>query len=140
VKIQPSTPPSIMAKSREVLIGIGFLPADRDGTAHDDTISNVKTPLMYHQGQGDRIPAFLNQMMRPKPVTFCTNCRAFGYNIGVASGKCGRKVDGKKCKGTVQSAIQENDWIDCPSCKATGLDGDRTCRQCIGSGWIFVRN
>jgi hypothetical protein len=102
--------------------------------------SSVKTALMYHQGQGDRIPAFLNQMTRPKPITFCTNCRVFGYNMDVTSRKCGRKVDGNMCKGTVQSAIEENDWIDCPSCKTTGLDGIRTCRQCTGSGWIFVRN
>jgi hypothetical protein len=26
-----------MAKSREVLIGVGFLPTDRDGTAHYET-------------------------------------------------------------------------------------------------------
>jgi DnaJ-class molecular chaperone len=86
----------------------------------------------------DRI-LFASRMKLNKPVTICTNCGAPGYHIGLASGKCGRMIGRKRCKGTNQSAIGEKDWAECPSCTATGQKGDKTCRQCDGSGWLYVR-
>ena len=47
---------------------------------------------------------------RPEPVTACTNCRAPGYDIRLANGKCGRMVGKERCTGTNQSAIGDNDW------------------------------
>jgi hypothetical protein len=80
-------------------------------------------------------------MKRPKPVTSCTHCRAPGHNIQLANGKCGRMVGTKRCTGTNQSAIGDNDWGECPSCAASGYDGAAQCRQCDrGSGWVFVRD
>jgi len=80
-------------------------------------------------------------MKRPKPVTSCTHCRAPGYNIQLANGKCGRMVGTKRCTGTNQSAIGDNDWGECLPCAASGYDGAAQCRQCDrGSGWVFVRD
>jgi hypothetical protein len=79
-------------------------------------------------------------MKRPRPVTYCTDCRAVGYNIDLADEKCGRTLaHEKRCKGTIQSAIGENDWAECPSCAASGYDRTAQCFQCRGSGWLFVR-
>jgi hypothetical protein len=78
-------------------------------------------------------------MKRPKPVTSCTKCGAPGYNIALANGKCGRMVNWKRCKGTNQSAIGDNDWNKCPSCGAFGYEGSPQCSQCGGPGWLFRR-
>lgn len=69
---------------------------------------------------------------RPKPVTSCTDCGAPGYNIQLANGKCGRRVGDKRCKGTNQSAIGENDWAECKACMGEG------CAECTGVGWLFL--
>jgi hypothetical protein len=80
-------------------------------------------------------------MKRPKPATSCTNCGAPGYNIGLTNGKCGRMVNWKRCKGTNQSANQENDWVECSACAASGYEGIAQCSHCDGgSGWVFVRD
>ena len=76
---------------------------------------------------------------QPKPVTCCTVCGKVGYSINLANGLCGRRYDGKRCRGVNQSAIGVNDWSECPSCTATGWEGNSMCHPCNGSGWIFVR-
>jgi len=71
-----------------------------------------------------------------KPVTTCTNCAAPGYNITIATvGRCRRPG----CKGTIKSAIGENDWAKCPSCAAKGWEGNNMRSQCGGFGWLFTR-
>jgi len=80
-------------------------------------------------------------MKRPKPATSCTKCGAPGYSLGLANGKCGRMVNWKRCKGTNQNAIQENDWGECPSCAGSGYEGAARCIHCdSASGWVFVRD
>jgi hypothetical protein len=76
---------------------------------------------------------------RQVPVTRCTSCGAHGYRIQLGNGKCGRMIRGKRCNGMNQSALQETDWVECAKCAATGFEGKRYCRQCDGSGWVFVR-
>jgi len=71
------------------------------------------------------------------PATSCTNCGSAGYNISLANGNCGRYIGNKICEGTNQSAIDESDWDECPSCNGTG--GTVRCEQCGGAGWLFVR-
>jgi hypothetical protein len=78
-------------------------------------------------------------MKRPKPATSCTKCGAPGYSPGLANGKCGRMVNWKRCKGTNQSAIQENDWAECLSCAGSGYKGAARCIHCdSASGWVFA--
>jgi hypothetical protein len=79
-------------------------------------------------------------MKRPKPVTSCTDCGTPGYNIGLANLKCGRVFSKKTCKGTNQSAIGDNDWVECPSCEGVGYRGEPQCSQCGGPGWLFARD
>ena len=75
------------------------------------------------------------------PCTSCTYCRVVGYDISRSNTACRRVLDrkGKKCKGSISSAINIGDWEECPSCDATGTSGGETCTQCSGAGWIFVR-
>jgi hypothetical protein len=81
-----------------------------------------------------------DHMKRRRPCTSCTKCRAPGYHISLTKGRCGRIVDGERCTGIIQSAVQVNDWAECPSCAGTGWEGDKTCSHCDGrSGWLFVR-
>ena len=75
---------------------------------------------------------------RSRPVTSCTHCGNAGYSIGLANGRCGQAIKGKRCKGLNQSAIGSNDWTECPLCNATGW-ADVACVQCDGAGWLFVR-
>src|SRR5262249_10453984 len=78
---------------------------------------------------------------RPLPVTCCTVCGVVGYTIERANTQCGKRFDGKRCKGTISSALQENDWAECPSCNSTGWAGLKglRCTQCDGAGWLFAR-
>jgi hypothetical protein len=75
---------------------------------------------------------------RPLPVTRCTNCGKAGYTISRANGPCARVVNGNRCKGLNQSAIGENDWIECSSCRGTGVIA-ANCPHCDGAGWIVVQ-
>jgi hypothetical protein len=75
---------------------------------------------------------------RPLPVTHCTNCAKAGYRFDLVQEPCGQMIHGKRCKGSIQSATEINDWAACPSCNATGWVG-ATCAQCDGAGWLFAR-
>jgi len=79
-------------------------------------------------------------MKRSKPVTICNKCGAPGSSKQLTYGKCERMAGGVICNGTNQSAILENDWLECPSCAATGLERDKRCSQCEGTGWLFARS
>jgi hypothetical protein len=81
-------------------------------------------------------------MKRPLPVTCCTRCRTPGHSLDFANLPCPRKIDGERCEGTIQGAIGEDDWLECPNCAASGeKSGMRgmLCAQCDGHGWIFDR-
>jgi hypothetical protein len=85
-----------------------------------------------------RREAQLDMEKRRKHETACTDCGEPGSNITLAEdyGSCWRTG----CKGSIQTAIGENDWAECPSCAATGWESGKTCSQCDGAGWLFVRN
>jgi DnaJ-class molecular chaperone len=72
------------------------------------------------------------------PVTVCSDCGAHGYIIQLADRKCRRMVHGERCKGINQRALRECDWAECSTCAGTGFEGKRYCRQCDGSGWVFL--
>ena|ERR1700722_15036439 len=69
-------------------------------------------------------------MSRPKPVTSCTACGRPGHYIELGNDRCGHMVGGKQCKGTNQSATQQNDWIKCAECHAEGYTGISQCHLC----------
>jgi hypothetical protein len=62
-----------------------------------------------------------------------------GYYFVLANVKCDRRIGTIWCKGIIQVAIGKKDWTECPSCLATGREGNKACNQCIlGSGWLFL--
>ena len=78
----------------ELAYSVYCLPRMPPGVARKITIK------ASHPTSGcDRIP-FPIRVKLDKPVTSCTNCKAPGYNIGLANGPCGRMVGKKRCKGT----------------------------------------
>jgi hypothetical protein len=77
---------------------------------------------------------------RKKPVTFRTKCGTVGYNIGAANGRCGQMSNRKRCTDGISSALNENDWVECPACIAEGSKDGKTCMRCDGSGWMLVRD
>ena len=77
---------------------------------------------------------------RRKPLTVCTVCSTPGYYFVLANVKCSRSIGTKRCEGFIRVAIRQNDWAECPSCLATGSEGNKVCNQCVlGSGWLFIR-
>src|ERR1700724_3815710 len=77
-------------------------------------------------------------MKRPLPVTCCTTCGNAGYNFTLADGRCGKTIDGERCKGTNSSAIQDGDWQECATCQGIGVQRNAPCSQCRGAGWQFA--
>lgn len=77
---------------------------------------------------------------KPRPVAICTRCGAI-YSLSGVNERCGRTVTGnKRCGGGISSALNDNDWEECPSCAATGDKGGAICASCAGTGWLFVRD
>jgi len=76
---------------------------------------------------------------RPLPVTYCMKCGKAGHNIAASKIPCGQTITRKRCRGAVRRATGVNDWRECPTCFATGWDGDKFCTQCNGDGWLFAR-
>lgn len=74
-----------------------------------------------------------------KPVGYCTLCRCAVHSITAINQRCGQSKGGKRCQGTVRSAIGENDWCECETCLATGRAGGRRCGGCDGAGWLLAR-
>jgi DnaJ-class molecular chaperone len=76
-------------------------------------------------------------LKRPLPVTSCTECGNAGYNPTLINLRCGKTVNGQRCKGTNSAAI-ESAWIECPSCHGIGAERNATCNRCRGAGWILI--
>jgi hypothetical protein len=77
-------------------------------------------------------------MKRPLPVTSCTACGNAGYNPTLVDGRCGKNIDGERCKGTNSSATSDGDWQECVPCQAIGVE--RNAHACsAGVGWQLAR-
>tara|TARA_R110002072_G_scaffold204033_3_gene362103 strand:- start:6387 stop:6551 length:165 start_codon:yes stop_codon:yes gene_type:complete len=48
---------------------------------------------------------------------------------------CGIMIDGKRCKGAWQGALNAEDWEECQTCHATNSN----CDVCNGEGWIYIK-
>lgn len=77
-------------------------------------------------------------MKKEKPVAFCTACHEYSNNVTAINQPHRRTKFGDKCKGVFRSALNNNDWIVCPSCSGTGMVVNK-CDQCDGWGWILSR-
>jgi hypothetical protein len=77
---------------------------------------------------------------KPQPVAVCTRCGAVSYSPDLINGQCAQVTAGKRCTGVNGSALNKADWEACPACLATGQKNERTCGQCDGAGWLYLRN
>ena len=81
----------------------------------------------------------MNIEKRGKPLTVCTNCSMPGYYYVLAGVKCCLRIGTELCDGIIQIAIGTKDWTECPSCSATGREGNKECSECVlGCGWLFL--
>ena len=71
---------------------------------------------------------------KAKPRGVCTVCRAPDDRHEALNHRCARALNGRRCAGTVQSAVHAL-WDECESCRATGKLGTRACAECAGFGW-----
>jgi hypothetical protein len=67
-------------------------------------------------------------------------CGHTSRDMGGIGQRCGQKFGGKRCKGVNSSALNTQDWEECPTCQATGREGGARCPQCDGDGWRYVRD
>jgi DnaJ-class molecular chaperone len=74
------------------------------------------------------------------PVGYCTGCRRTTYNATDINKPCRRTIGGKKCKGTIRSALYEGDWQKCEACQGTGFSNNVHCSVCGGDGWLLARH
>jgi len=89
-------------------------------------------PRLERKGQKER--QALMQSKQPRPVTICTHCRTVGYSLDSINARCGRTVwRNERCRGGISSALNENDWQECPDCSGTGYKTEMSrCTQCDG--------
>lgn len=83
-----------------------------------------------------------NQKLQ-RPLAVCSQCgmRFIGQPHFNATHYCDgafRKL-GKR-RGVILSRLQDSDWMECPSCKATGFISGKACTQCDHSGWLECRD
>jgi DnaJ-class molecular chaperone len=77
-------------------------------------------------------------MKKDRPIAFCTGCHEYSHNARVINEPHRRTKYGAKCKGVFSSALNNNDWITCPSCEGTG-NKEGKCEHCDGWGWLLNR-
>jgi hypothetical protein len=76
---------------------------------------------------------------RERPVAICARCltpyRAFEH----VGRRCSKILPGeRRCPGVVRTAIEREEWLECPACAAGGAVGDAPCARCSGEGWIYL--
>lgn len=78
--------------------------------------------------------------VKAKPVARCNHCGATSTDSIYVNMRCTRQLGGKRCSGTVESAVAPEDWRMCDACSGSGRQELTKCGQCRGEGWIFSRN
>jgi len=76
---------------------------------------------------------------KSQPLAYCTRCGGVLHNVQHINQTCPIIRNGKRCNGSIRSATNSKDWIECPSCGATGRIEGGSCDQCAGEGWLLVR-
>jgi hypothetical protein len=69
----------------------------------------------------------------PKPVTVCPKCGKVSYKAALINQWCGQQIKRDRCTGLIQSAILDNEWLECRTCAGEG------CAECYGLGWLSFR-
>src|SRR3974390_3937919 len=75
-----------------------------------------------------------------RPVGIGARCHSVVRSYDEIGQKCGRPLAyAPKCPGVIRSALDKNEWSECPSCLATGRSDDSGWARCPGAGWSFAR-
>ncbi|MDR6759485.1 DnaJ-class molecular chaperone [Mycoplana sp. BE70] len=74
---------------------------------------------------------------RPLPVAVCATCAHIQYDADAIDKPCRRKDGLMRCNGKRRTS--NDDWLECPTCYATGRDGSTVCLACGGRGWFEKR-
>jgi primosomal protein N' len=71
---------------------------------------------------------------KAKPSGVCNLCQAPTSRREALNHRCAQVVNGRRCSGTVKSAMNAL-WLECDSCRAAGTLGTQQCTECAGFGW-----
>jgi hypothetical protein len=75
-----------------------------------------------------------------RPVGSCAKMPQSGRSFDEIGKKCARPLPAeKKCPGIIRTAIDADQWSQCPSCLGSGRVDDNICEKCGGEGWVYVR-
>jgi hypothetical protein len=80
----------------------------------------------------------------PRPKAFCPACGTVSVYSEHIGRRCAKTWDvpgeeePKRCDGRFKGAVSPGDWVECPTCRATGMAGDASCESCHGAGWRYV--
>ena len=74
---------------------------------------------------------------RPRPFASCVRCGRPYQTDPTKTSLC-LEIDagGKVCGGRITWHSDENAWIACDACGATGMQGEEQCPVCFGTGWL----
>ena len=77
---------------------------------------------------------------RQRPIAYCAECHRVSRDPGSIDATCNRMSTQrrKQCGGILIAAAGEANWLECPTCDATGYEGKSACGQCLGEGWLPV--
>lgn len=76
-------------------------------------------------------------MIDRPPSARCTRCGMPGPETRINE-RCSNTLNGKRCKGTFRSALNEGDWSICSACGGSRILEGRGCQYCHGSGWVYT--
>jgi hypothetical protein len=71
--------------------------------------------------------------LRNMPDAFCVECGKPYFNMLPVTCKCFQPRGTRRCGGTIRSAKNVGDWVECTQCGAAG------CSACKESGWVLKR-
>ncbi len=74
-----------------------------------------------------------------QPVGVCEKCGRHIHVVEAINGRCGARIDGKRCTGGIGSRLNGDDWTECPACRGSGRSDDARCEVCQGDGLIDAR-
>lgn len=78
-----------------------------------------------------------------RPGFYCVKCRHPRRGISNDSVTCDRPgaygEASEHCGGQFSTAFNWTDWLECPTCGATGNNCGEECGQCYGEGWLLLR-
>lgn len=80
---------------------------------------------------------------RPKPVAECRSCgQVFHGQVQFGKSHLCRyqPTKGRRKRGCIESRVGPDDWRECPSCAATGMEQGQRCTSCEGEGWHCTRD